>query len=357
MIEYSKINEKSLTEIENGIFALVIEDYSPKNRNDYCRMLLCGDGGNRWFDKSVQIVVAQNGDAGINQEHSGYDGHSILKLAQFCINHWTKNSVPNVSNISFNETFEPLAWDLSEKTFKDIQSASKNTQEFFNTVDVSVLDFDDYGKKFASSNGFSPDAFIQIAFQLAFFRHRHHVGSTYESANTKQFYHGRTETIRSCSKDSKLFCELFSDSSASSKDKFAAFQKACKTHGVTTNNAKNGQGVDRHLYGMHQLAKLNVLKFPNYRVPEIYKDKAYSLMKTDLLSTSNVSGAAALNLFTFGATSSQGFGLGYIVEDNCFRVACSSFVGEAAEFTDVLRQTLRDIKILVSQNSTPKAKI
>jgi carnitine O-acetyltransferase len=36
---------------------------------------------NRWYDKSLSIIVCQNGAAGINFEHSVIDGHSVLRFA------------------------------------------------------------------------------------------------------------------------------------------------------------------------------------------------------------------------------------------------------------------------------------
>ena len=35
---------------------------------------------NRWYDK-LQIIVCENGIAGVNFEHSGVDGHTVLRFA------------------------------------------------------------------------------------------------------------------------------------------------------------------------------------------------------------------------------------------------------------------------------------
>jgi carnitine O-acetyltransferase len=45
--------------------------------------------------------------------------------------------------------------------------------------------------------GFSPDAFVQMAYQAAYYSLYGKVESTYEPAMTKNFLHGRTEAIRS----------------------------------------------------------------------------------------------------------------------------------------------------------------
>ena len=48
-----------------------------------------------------------------------------------------------------------------------------------------------------------------IALQMGVFFSRMAPG--YETAPTKQFYRGRTETLRSCTKDNKVWCEAMSD--------------------------------------------------------------------------------------------------------------------------------------------------
>jgi hypothetical protein len=53
--------------------------------------------------------------------------------------------------------------------------------------------------------GVSPDSFIQMALQLAYFRDQKKFGLTYEASMVRFFKHGRTETIRSLSEDSVAF--------------------------------------------------------------------------------------------------------------------------------------------------------
>lgn len=317
-------------------------------------MLLHGDGRNRWFDKSIQIIVAPNCDAGINMEHSGFDGHTILNFAEFIMKDWETNQPETVGK---TVSHSPLAWELSEKTLSDIKSAEKTIDSFIGETNTVVLDFEDFGKNFATTHKFSPDAFIQIAFQAAYYRLKKQCGSTYESSNTKRFYHGRTETIRPCTADALRFSQYFHDSKVLGKDKFNAFKTACETHVKVSNDAKNGNGIDRHLYGMHWLAKHNVQRLPNYQIPEIYTDKTYGIMKTDLMSTSNCSGTSSLNLFGFGPVCENGFGLGYIVEDKAFRVTITSFKGEAQAYHNTLKQVLLDLKTMIEENCKLKSKL
>ena len=57
----------------------------------------------------------------------------------------------------------------------------------------------------------SPDAYIQMALQLAWYRTRGTFVATYETVLTRLFHHGRTETIRTLSNDSRAFVLTMSD--------------------------------------------------------------------------------------------------------------------------------------------------
>ena len=57
----------------------------------------------------------------------------------------------------------------------------------------------------------SPDAIAQLIKQLAFHRMFGRPGVTYESAQTRKYQLGRTEVIRSASKESKAWAEAMLD--------------------------------------------------------------------------------------------------------------------------------------------------
>ncbi len=75
-------------------------------------------------------------------------------------------------------------------------------KNLLNDVDLHIHVHNKFGKGFIKDCKTSPDAFIQMALQLAYFRDigRHHL--TYEASMTRMFREGRTETVRSCSIES-----------------------------------------------------------------------------------------------------------------------------------------------------------
>ena len=59
-----------------------------------------------------------------------------------------------------------------------------------------------------------------MAFQATYYALYGKVECTYEPAMTKQYYHGRTEAIRTVSQESNLFVRKFFDSTVSMKENY-----------------------------------------------------------------------------------------------------------------------------------------
>jgi carnitine O-acetyltransferase len=57
----------------------------------------------------------------------------------------------------------------------------------------------------------SPDAYVQMVLQLAYYRLHGKWTATYETASTRQFLYGRTDCIRTCSMDAVNFVKTFCD--------------------------------------------------------------------------------------------------------------------------------------------------
>lgn len=70
----------SLQEIDGALFALSLDDASPDTHEDLSECMLAGKGRNRWFDKSFNLIVCENGRSGIAWEHAWGDGVAVLNF-------------------------------------------------------------------------------------------------------------------------------------------------------------------------------------------------------------------------------------------------------------------------------------
>lgn len=104
----------------------------------------------------------------------------------------------------------------------------------------------------------APDAFVQAALQAASFRFFGRAVLTYESASTRAFAHGRTETIRSATLEAQALAELLQGEgegegeggAADPGAVLAALRLACEAHRERTRSAMRGAGVDRHMLAL-----------------------------------------------------------------------------------------------------------
>lgn len=69
-------------------------------------------------------------------------------------------------------------------------------------MDLRIFTHNAFGKGIMKKCRLSPDAFIQMALQLAYFRDAGKFSLTYEASMTRLFREGRTETVRPCTIES-----------------------------------------------------------------------------------------------------------------------------------------------------------
>ena len=83
LIEQHPNHAETLKQIEAAAFVICLDDFTPATRHDLSRACWHGEGANRWFDKSIQFIVFENGRAGTLNEHSMMDGTTTLRLNDF----------------------------------------------------------------------------------------------------------------------------------------------------------------------------------------------------------------------------------------------------------------------------------
>jgi len=355
-------NREFLDKLSSALFLVCLDTHMPSNLDENGKIVLHSDGRNRWFDKSIQLIVCKNGKAGINMEHSAFDGHTTLRYAEDMFNHSVRTRCDSPSQFSAFDvdarsnpvppSVHKMEFVLTPEIIREINHTAVEFNQLAGRCATKILHFTAYGRKFCTNFGYSPDAWVQMAYQLTYYRLNGKFGSTYESAMTKKFFHGRTECMRSLSSDAVQLVKVCTDPSSTALEQIKALRDACKTHTKLVALAKEGQGVDRHLYGLFNLAKQLQSRVAGYQMPELFTDIAWSRMKYDVMSTSNC-GGYSLASFGFGPVVPDGYGLGYIIKDKCMHIHITYFgVDKAKKFSNMLEQTMLDLAQLIT-NGTP----
>ncbi|KAM7305898.1 carnitine O-acetyltransferase-like [Ixodes scapularis] len=157
------------------------------------QMFLGGRDGenaaNRWCDKSLQFIVGEEGYSALLSDHSPMDGPVVTALVDHCYDYM----------------------------FRD-------------ELDVLIYKFQNYGKDFVKSRNMSPDSFVQMALQLAFYKIHNVPCAMYESVSTREFLHGRTEGVRGTSSQSLNFCRTFESPHSTREQKEHSLRKAVAKH-------------------------------------------------------------------------------------------------------------------------------
>ena len=209
--------------------------------------------------------------------------------------------------------------------------------------------------------GYSPDAFAQVAIQLAIYRLHGHQAGTYEATQMRPFLHGRTETTRSVSPQSAAFVKRmgltpyndFNEDKAR-KEKLSLLQEAVKSHVQYIGKAAKGNGVDRHFFG------LSMLVGENESVPNLFSDPVYQRSKTWRVSTSHLTHPNFEN-WGFGEVVPDGVGVGYAVKKDCciFNLTARREHGWTERLGHYLEEALLEMQLLndMEMRSIPKSKL
>ncbi|CAH0521081.1 unnamed protein product [Peronospora belbahrii] len=257
----SGINKRSLEAIESAVFVVVLQNEVAKDWTSMGKDLIHGNGGNRWFDKSFNLVVYKNSVAGINAEHAWADApvmahawEQVYTKQCYSMPYDRNGDALVLSEAERTSKLPPcrlLEWDftsgLDHAVLRSLEEAEKAISDF----DLKVILHTNYGKGLIKKFRVSPDAFIQMALQLAYYRNSGTITQTYESSMTRLYKNGRTETVRTVTDESKEFVFGMANSKLSDAEKLKLLRRACEVHQDNYRNAMSGKGVDRHLFTLY----------------------------------------------------------------------------------------------------------
>lgn len=313
-------NAAALEDIESALFCLCLEHDSPAGTQQACDQLLHGDSGNRWFDKSFSLIVFPDGSAGINVEHCGLDGTTILSFVGTLFGPLTRPTVRGVPEVT------PIGFTLDDTLRATVRAAGESFAAYAAATATRALSFPDFGSSRAKALGISPDAFVQMAYQLAHRRAKGLTGATYESIATRHFRHGRTEAMRVVTPEVLTFMSTMEDPAADRDTRRAAFRAAAEAHVARAKQCQAGDAPEQHLWELQLLAKRRGLPADL----ALYESPGWLVMRDDYLSTSAVP-SVDIQYFGFGSTSPQCIGVAYVLLPERLNVYLSTPRRVAAE--------------------------
>ncbi|OQV22485.1 Carnitine O-palmitoyltransferase 1, liver isoform [Hypsibius exemplaris] len=362
-------NRLSLETIERAAFFVALDDeefsYDENDSNkldDYCQWLLHGNGKNRWYDKSFTMVVLKNGKSGLNVEHSWADAPVVGHAWEWAITedlgfmgYEADGHTKGVVELSPTPP-QRLSWEISEECMRAIDTSYTLAKSLCEDVDLRVLMFKDYGKGFMKTCKVSPDAYIQLALQLAYRRDAGKFNLTYEASMTRLFREGRTETVRPCTVESCAFVTAMLDESVTNLERQRLLRVSCDVHQTAYLDCMSGKGIDRHLFCLYVVSRYLEIESPFLK--EVLSEPwRLSTSQTPQTQTGRTDVSKHPEQISpgggFGPVADDGYGVSYIIsgEDIIFfhiSSKLSSPETDSNRFRDRIHQALLDIKAIFS---------
>ncbi|MCP2341505.1 choline/carnitine O-acyltransferase [Actinomadura rupiterrae] len=344
-------NAAALDTIETALFCVCLEDLTPRDNLQACDQLLHGDSANRWFDKAVSLIVFADGTAGINVEHCGLDGTTILSFVDALLGAPAEEqSAQSGAQPQGTPAVETVDFVLTDKLIDKIRAADASFAQYAADTATTTVSFDDFGSTRAKELKTSPDAFVQMAYQLAHRRAKGFLGATYESIATRHLRRGRTEAMRVVTPEAVRFADVMDDPSADADTRRAAYRAAADAHVRRAKDSQAGQVPEQHLWELQLIQKRRGAELGVTEPLPLYDTPGWIKMRDDYLSTSSAP-STNIQFFGFGSTSLQCIGVGYVLLPDRFNLYLSTPRPVAAAmhaFADHLKQAVAELQQLLA---------
>lgn len=323
-----KLNKESVRAIEKGLFTLCLDSPVMRVSDDkyssrMAAQILHGGGthsnsGNRWFDKTLQFVVGEDGSWGLLYEQATAEGPPIATLLDHILQ-YCKKPDPKKTPLIPLQMPKKLYFNIDREIKRDIEHAKQNLDILINDLDIRCFNFQRFGKELPKQHNLSPNSFIQVALQLAYYKVHNEVCASCDIASQRMFRGGRTDYIRSPTNQMLKFVLTFDDPSITREAKLELLREAIETYVTLTDQALKGQSIDRHLLGL----KLQAIE-EGLSVPRLFMDTAYGLATHWKLRTGQVP-ANTDSVMCFGPLVPDGYAVCYNPQSDHVHFSVTAF--------------------------------
>ncbi|XP_011479036.1 carnitine O-acetyltransferase isoform X2 [Oryzias latipes] len=349
-----KLNQESVQMIETGLFSVCLDSpvmriSDEKYASRKAAQILHGGGtysnsGNRWFDKTLQFVVGEDGSWGLLYEQATAEGMPVTSLLHHILE-YCEHPDPKRAPLVPLPMPKKLYFHIDREIKWDIEQAKQNLDILINDLDVYVFNFKKFGKELPKKHNLSPNSFIQVALQLAYYRVHNEVCPACDIASQRLFRGGRTEYIRSPTNQALKFLLAFDDRSVSREAKLELFREAVDAYTVLTEQTLNGHGIDNHLLGL----KLQAIE-EGLSIPKVFMDTAYGLATHWKLRTGQVP-ANTDSVMCFGPLVPDGYAVCYNPQADHVHFSITAFNccedTNAETLSRTVKETLCDLQELL----------
>jgi len=326
LLDNSSSNKEAMTIIEEAVFALCLDENKPEAITEISKQLLHGTGSNRYFDKSIQFIVFANGKTGINYEHTGVDGSVMVPLMAHIYDSidavvFDERDRGEIKNSAISSEVEDIRFELNDALRRAVQDAGDRFIQHTANTQTRVLNFSFFGKNQIKQFGVSPDAFVQLALQLAEYKLYGKCYSAYEAVMTRTFLDGRIDVLYTVTPESMAFIRNVDSSNSSVKEKQHLLRQALQKHIARAHECRVGNGVYTHLLALKYRYKIAGRSIGLNTLPTLFTDTGYQALTHSVVCTSTTS-EYGVDLAGYGPIVDDGYGIRYFTKNDgiCFNM-------------------------------------
>ena len=313
-------NEQTLSVLEKALFVVCLDTgAAPGSMGGFTSALRDGNSHNRFYDKSMQLVVTANGKAGLCFERSAVDGSVALGFAARL--HKASLGLPaagtEVTPQRQSIRIRAAAWSLTPSLKRHLLAAKKFVAESRGQRSIETWTMSRIGVRHLKALDISPDAMAQLAIQLAISKVTGETPSVFEPVQTRHFAGGRMDFIVPVTTESLEAMRVLRDPAASAYTIAAQLRRAAKAHHNLVQRTKSGRGLIAHLLALNAIQAGNADGTSNWHQAVLSRlDKGLQVLFRQDVLAANGSGFPGVSSFSPIGPRSDMLSIGYLLKDN-----------------------------------------
>ncbi|XP_068855674.1 carnitine O-acetyltransferase-like, partial [Aphelocoma coerulescens] len=150
------------------------------------------NSANRWWDKTLQLVVGQDGTCGALYDPAVTDGAVVAELLDHALEHSRRLGPAPPAAAPPLPPPQRLRFSLGPEVAPELERAKRHLDSLAADVDVHCLEHEGFG----AAAGLRPEALVQVALQVAFYRAHGSLCATCEPLSLRRVLPGCTDLLR-----------------------------------------------------------------------------------------------------------------------------------------------------------------
>ena len=314
LMKSSSQAKQSIEEIESACFVVCLDSARPKTLAGMAKQVWHGDGVNRWFDKPVQFVVADDGQTGYVGEHAAADGGATRRLNEHIQESIRKASERHTGNTVDLKDYCRLVTALPFPITSELQEfVTTACSRFGNTMAseaITPLTFNLFGGEALYSKVKNTNTCVQLIMSLAAYRMYGEMKVTYEPVSLTTFADGRWTVCSMVIEEMLTFCQLANDPNTDRTTQLNALSAVLKAHGKNVSKTADGvKNTEAHLIALKKMLR------EGETIPEVFLDPIHQKPQSWFLSTTYLPSKYGHH---YGCCQEveDGIGLGHMIRDD-----------------------------------------